>query len=71
MEKRLASYGNDAVGFLQSLPEGARLKIKVLDRAGPGREATFQLAGLDAALEKIAVACKWPPVANKMSSGKR
>jgi len=69
MEKT-ASYGNDAVGFLQSLPEGARLKIKVLDSAGPGHEATFQLAGLDAVLRKIAVPCKWS-TADKMSSGAR
>ncbi len=67
---KTASYGNDAVGFLQSLPEGARLKIKVLDRAGPGREATFQLAGLDAVRKKIAVPCKWS-TADKMSSGIR
>jgi hypothetical protein len=67
---KTASYGNDAVGFLQSLPEGARLKIKVLDRAGPGHEATFQLAGLDAVQKKIAVPCKWS-TADKMSSGAR
>src|SRR6266581_2540998 len=67
---KTASYGNDAVGFLQSLPEGARLKIKVLDRAGPGHEATFQLAGLDAVRKKIAAPCKWS-TADKMSSGIR
>src|SRR5882724_13089789 len=67
---KTASYGNDAVGFLQSLPEGARLKIKVLDSAGPGHEATFQLAGLDAVLKKIAAPCKWS-TADKMSSGIR
>jgi hypothetical protein len=67
---KTASYGNDAVGFLQSLPEGARLKIKVLDKAGPGPEATFQLAGLDAVRKKIAVPCKWS-TADKMSSGAR
>jgi len=67
---KTASYGNDAVGFLQSLPEGARLKIKVLDRAGPGHEATFQLAGLDAVPKKIAAPCKWS-TADKMSSGTR
>jgi hypothetical protein len=67
---KTASYGNDAVGFLQSLPEGARLKIKVLDRAGPGHEATFQLAGLDAVRKKIAVPCKWS-TADKMSAGAR
>jgi hypothetical protein len=68
---KTASYKGETVGLLQSLPEGALLKINVLDGAGSGHEATFQLAGLDAALEKIAVACKWPPAANKMSSGKR
>jgi hypothetical protein len=68
---KTASYKGEAVGLLQSLPEDALLKINVLDGPGSGHEATFQLAGLDAALEKIAVACKWPPVANKMSSGKR
>ncbi len=68
---KTASYGNDAVGFLQSLPEGARLKINVLDRAGPGHEATFQLAGLDAVRKRIAVPCKWATAADKISSGKR
>src|SRR5882672_3261128 len=67
---KTASYGNDAVGFLQSLPEGARLKIKVLDRAGSGHDATFQLAGLDAVLKQIAAPCKWS-TADKMSSGAR
>jgi hypothetical protein len=68
---KTASYTNDAVGFLQSLPEGARLKINVLDRAGPGHEATFQLAGLDAVRKRIAAPCKWATAADKMSSGKR
>jgi hypothetical protein len=68
---KTASYGNDAVGFLQSLPEGARLKINVLDRAGAGHEATFQLAGLDAVRKRIAVPCKWAAAADKISSGKR
>ena len=66
-----ANYGNDAVGFLQSLPEGARLKVNVLDRAGAGHEATFQLAGLDAVRKRIAVPCKWAAAADKISSGKR
>jgi hypothetical protein len=68
---KTASYRNDAVGFFQSLPEGARLKINVFDRAGPGHEATFQLAGLDAVRKRIAVPCKWATAADKMSSGKR
>jgi hypothetical protein len=68
-----ASYKNDPVGFLQSLPEGARLKINVFDGSGRGHEATFQLAGLDAIREKIAAPCKWTPRATKtnMSSEQR
>jgi hypothetical protein len=68
---KTAIYRDDAVGLLQSLPDGARLKINVLDEPGPSHEATFQLTGLDAVREKIAVACKWPPAANKVSSEKR
>lgn len=67
---KTAIYKEDPVGLLQSLPEGARLKINVLDGPDPGHEATFPLAGLDAVREKIATACKWPP-SNKMSSEKR
>jgi hypothetical protein len=67
---KTAIYRDDAVGLLQSLPDGGRLKIDVLDEPGPSHEATFQLTGLDAVREKIAVACKWPPAANKISSEK-
>jgi hypothetical protein len=66
-----ASYKDDAVDLLRSLPEGARMKISVLDKSGPSHEATFQLAGFDAVRERIAAACKWAPTASKMSSGKR
>jgi hypothetical protein len=68
---KTASYKDNAIGFLQSLPEGGRLKISVLDGPGPSHEATFQLAGLDAVREKIAVACKWASPANKITSEKR
>jgi hypothetical protein len=68
---KTAIYKDDAVGLLQSLPEGARLKINVLDGPDTSYEATFPLAGLDAVREKIAAACKWPPAANKKSSEKR
>src|SRR5882672_8143224 len=68
---KTAIYKDDAVGLLQSLPEGARLKINVLDGPDTSYEATFPLAGLDAVRKKIAAACKWPPAANKKSSEKR
>lgn len=58
-----ASYEGDAVGLLRSLPEGARLKISMVDRQGRGQEATFQLTGLDSVRKRIGLACKWPPTA--------
>jgi hypothetical protein len=68
---KTASYKDDAVELLRSLPEGARLKISVFDRQGLGQEATFQLTGLDSVRKKIGLACKWPSTADKMSPGKR
>ena len=68
---RTAIYKDDPVALLQSLPEGARLKINVLDEPAASHEATFDLAGLDAVREKMAVACKWAPPANKITSEKR
>src|SRR5467141_745875 len=64
-----ASYKDDAVELLRSLPEGARLKISVFDRRGPGQEATFQLTGLDSVRKKIGLACRWPPTVDESSSG--
>ena len=68
---KTAGYKDDAVELLRSLPEGARLKIGAFDKQGPGQEAMFQLTGLDSVRKKIGLACKWPPTADKMSSGKR
>jgi hypothetical protein len=69
---KTASYKDDAVEMLRSLPEGARLKISVFARQeGPGPEATFQLTGWDGVRKKIGLACKWPPTTDKMSLGKR
>jgi hypothetical protein len=68
---KTASYKDDAVGLLRSLPEDARLKMSVFDRQGLGQEATFQLTGLDGIRKKIGLACKWPSTADKMSSGKQ
>jgi hypothetical protein len=66
---KTASYKDDAVGLLRSLPENARLKISVFDGQGLGQEATFQLTGLNSVRKKIALACKWPPTADQMSLG--
>jgi hypothetical protein len=68
---RVATYKDDAVGLLRSLPEDMPLTISVLDGAGQGHTATFRLAGLDAIRKKFAMACKWAPAADTASSEKR
>jgi hypothetical protein len=68
---KTASYKDDVVGLLRSLPEGAQLKINVRDRPGPGQETMFRLAGLDAVRKKVGSACSWAPMTDKLSSGKR
>jgi hypothetical protein len=68
---KTVSYKEDAAGFLQSLPAGAKLKISLPDKSGPGHEATFQLIGWDVIREKLKTACKWSPIADKLSSRKR
>ena len=61
---KTATYKEDPVGFLQSLPDGARLKINVADRSSSSHEAMFHLDGWDAVRKKIGTACKWTRVAN-------
>jgi len=65
---RTASYKQDSIKLLESLPDGAQLKISVFDGTAPRFETIFALAGLDAVREKIAAVCKWPPIANKATS---
>jgi hypothetical protein len=68
---KTATYKDDPVSLLQSLPDGARLKINVADRASSSHEATFQIDGWDVVRNKIATACKWARTTDKTSSGKR
>jgi hypothetical protein len=68
---KTATYKDDPVSFLQSLPDGARLKINVADRASFSHEATFQIDGWDVVRNKIGTACKWARTTDKTSSGKR
>jgi len=67
---KTATYKDDPVSLLQSLPDGARLKINVADRASSSHEATFQIHGWDVVRNKIGTACKWPRTTDKTSSGK-
>jgi hypothetical protein len=68
---KIATYKDDPVELLQSVPEGARLKITVSDRENVRHEAAFQLAGIGAVLKRVGTACKWAPVQTKTSSEKR
>ena len=68
---KTATYKDDPVGLLQSLPDGARLKINVADRSSSTHEATFHFDGWDAVRKKIGTACNWAPTADKASSDKR
>jgi len=68
IDRKAAAYKGNTVGLLQSLPDGASLKINVMDGQGRNREATFHLDGLDATRKKVAAACKRGPPAHRLSS---
>jgi hypothetical protein len=68
---KTVSYKEDAAGFLQSLPEGAKLKISLPDKSGQAHEAIFQLIGWDVIREKLKTACRWSPIADKSLSRNR
>jgi hypothetical protein len=61
-----AIFKDDAVRFLRSLPDAGRITVSVSDGQGPAYDATFQLTGLDAVRQKIGMACKWAPTADRM-----
>ena len=56
---KTASYRNDPVELLRSIPEGATLKVAVADKGNIRREATFELAGLSGIRQKVGTTCKW------------
>jgi hypothetical protein len=53
-------FGGDVVRLVQSLPDSGDLIVLLSPRGGAAHDATFSLAGLDAARAKMAAACKWP-----------
>jgi hypothetical protein len=65
-----ATYKEDPIELLRSLPEGALLSISIADGDNPRREATFLLTGWTAIRQKIDKLCKWPP-AERVTLGKR
>jgi hypothetical protein len=59
---KTATYRNDSVELLRSIPDGATLKVAVADKGNVRLEATFELAGLAGIRQKVGTACKWAPV---------
>lgn len=54
------AFRGDVVGLLLSLPDEGAIAIRLGTRAGAVHDAHFSLAGLKAARDRVAVACKWP-----------
>jgi hypothetical protein len=59
-DAKTATYKDDAVDLLRSLPEGAVLSISVSDGDNARHEATFLLNGWMPIRQKIGQLCKWP-----------
>jgi hypothetical protein len=68
---KTATYKNDPVELLRSIPEGAILKIAVTDKGNIRREATFALRGLSGIRKEVGTTCKWLPVTANTSSDRR
>ncbi|WP_157449988.1 hypothetical protein [Bradyrhizobium sp. ARR65] len=68
---KTAVYKGDAIAFLQSIPEGATMRVSFTDKQGIRPEAIFHLTGLSVIRQKIAAACERTPVTAKTSFGAR
>ena len=66
---KIATLKNDVVSLLQSLPDGARLKIWTARTTQQG--SAFQLAGLGAVRKRVAAACNWLPQQVQTSTKKK
>jgi hypothetical protein len=56
----ILTYVQDPVVFLQSIPDGARLRLGIGDSRGARHMAAYQLFGLDVVRKKIGRICAWP-----------
>jgi len=68
---KTATYRNDSVELLRSLPDGGAMKIAVTDKGGVRHESIFHLTGLSRVRESVGTACKFPPTTAKSSSDRR
>jgi hypothetical protein len=57
---RTATYNDDSVKLLRSMPSRATLKVTIADSANVRHEATFRLTRLAIIKRKMATACGWP-----------
>jgi hypothetical protein len=64
-------YEGDPAALLQSIPDGARLRLGVGDNKGARHMATYQFFGLDAVRKKVASACALPSSSTQASAEKR
>lgn len=52
-------FGGEAETFIRTIYDAKRLFIRLTENNGQDHDATFQLAGSDAAFEEVAGACGW------------
>jgi len=52
-------FGTEAESFIRTIYDAKRLFIRLTENNGQDHDATFQLAGGDAAFEEVAGACGW------------
>jgi hypothetical protein len=64
---KTATYKDDPVGLLQSVPDGARLKINIADQSSPSHDAMFRFDGWNTDRKKFGMACQWPASADQVS----
>jgi len=67
---KTATYKNDSVELLRSIPDNATLKIAVTDKGNVRLAATFEPAGLAGIRQKVGAACKWSPATAQTSAEK-
>jgi len=67
---RIASFEGDALGVVQSMADGGKIALRVVDAQGAAHVTTFQLDGLAPVRQKIVHACK-PFAAERPPSRKR
>jgi hypothetical protein len=67
---KTATFKDDVVSLLQSLPNSTRITIWT-DDSDARRGTGFQLGGIDALRRKIAAACNWTPQQSRTSPKKK